>query len=313
MKKILIMTMLLLLAGCSSIKTKEEYKNGITLSSMDDVPSVTELVELKEGVEATLSLEGNRILVTTVEDKPQEIEIPITFETMDIDGTQDVDLSKFYSNPEKLSTASYSINEDRTVMTVTDSEKSFEVPVNVIFPKYTIASDIVIDTYLGYDVHDFVTCDTDGVEITSVLKEDDSQIIISLKKGIWDISEIKDVTLTSSSPFPMTFVSRYGWNGVYLPFDEILKFTLLSPNEAAAWSHYTGDFDIELTDFKDDNGVYSGVLTYLADDRDPNNYRYEVCKFKVEGDDMYYCIDELNRGVTPNIKGSYYYFERAND
>ena len=205
MKKILIIMTLLLLVGCSSIKTKEEYKNGITLSSMDDVPSVAELVELKEGVEAVVTLDGNRILVTTAEDKPKEIEIPITFETMDIDGTQDVDLSKFYSDPDKLSTASYSINEDRTMMTITDSEKSFEVPVNVTFPKYTIASDIVIDTYLGYDVHDFVSCDSEGVEITSVLKEEDSQIIISLKKGNWDISEIKDVTLIDSNPYPIVY------------------------------------------------------------------------------------------------------------
>ena len=233
MKKLFIILILFFVSGCSNIKTKDEYKDGITISSMNEIPDITELVDLKADIDAKAMVDGNKIIISTIEDKPKEVEIPITFNTMNIDGTQDVDLSLFYSDAEKLSGASYTLNEDRSIMTITDSEKSFDVPVNVIYPKFTIASDIVIDTYTGYDVHDFVSCDAEGVEITSVLDEEESQIIISLKKGIWDVSEIKDVTLINSNPYPIVYRGTVDQHNMDISY---MTFTIVDEENAVSYS-----------------------------------------------------------------------------
>lgn len=299
MKKLFIILILFFVSGCSNIKTKDEYKDGITISSMNEIPDITELVDLKADIDAKAMVDGNKIIISTIEDKPKELEIPITFNTMNIDGTQYVDLSLFYSDAEKLSGASYTLNEDRSIMTITDSEKSFDVPVNVIYPKFTIASDIVIDTYLGYDVHDFVTCDTEGVEITSVLDEENSQIIISLKKGIWDVSEIKDVTLIDSNPYPIVYKSLYDYNGVKLDWP-YCTYTFIDE------SHVLGHSDYKNSNYNGADWTMTVGDGILIDDEDGYTHT-----FYIEGDYLYDYVNELNRGVQKNVPGSYCLYQRV--
>ena len=210
-------------------------------------------------------------------------------ETSAIDGTKDVDLSLFYDVTSKVK--EYTLNEDKTILTITDENSTFDIPVNLVYPTYTIQKDITIDTYVGYDINEFVTAD-EGVEITSTIDEENSKLNITLTKNNWSVTETKDVTLTNSSPYPMKFVSRYGWNGVILPFDGILTYTFLSPTEVEAWSYYIGEYP---TTVESDT---------LVDE-------WEACKFKIEGDVRYYCIDGLGRGAERNVPGSYYYFERV--
>lgn len=90
----------------------------------------------------------------------------------------------------------------------------------------------------------------------------------------------------------MKFVSRYGWNGVILPFDGKQTYTFLSPTEVEAWSAYIGDYPVTI----DGDTIIDEWGSY---------------KFKIEGDVMYECIDHLNREAQENVPGSYYYYERV--
>lgn len=289
MKKLIILLLTLVLVGCSSatLKLTSEAKNGVSLTAGAEFDPAT-LVDAKEGTEINYELAGNKYIITSGDKKE---EVPVTYELMEIDGTLPVDLSVFYSDSAKLAKATYVFNDDETVMTVTDENGSFNVPIHVNYPTYTIADNIEIDTYIGYDINDFVTAD-EGVEIASELDEENSSLNITLSKNNWSVNETKEVTLTSSSPYPMTFVSRYGWNGVMLPFDGIYKFTFNSETDIVTWSAYTGIFNSRIED--------DIIIT-----------DYEACKFKIDGDKMYYCIDGLGRGPERNVPGSYYYLERV--
>lgn len=292
MKKLITLLLALALFGCSSttLKLTNDAKNGVSLTAGVEFDPST-LVEVKEGTEVNYELAGNKYVITTGEEIE---EVPVTYELMEIDGTLPVDLSKFYSDSSKLAKVSYVFNEDETVMTVTDENGepfSFDVPIHVYYPSYIIADNIEIDTYVGYNINDFVTAD-EGVEITSTLDEENSVLNITLTKNDWSVNESKEVILSSSSPYPMKFVSRYAWNGTELPFDGKYKFTFNSPTDVEAWSAYIGNFDVTV-------------------DGDVMTDEYEACKFKIEGDKMYYCIGGLGRGVERDVPGSYYYLERV--
>ena len=298
MKKIIvIITIALFMTACSSkLMTLKEGVSKETTVTFSSLPSLEELVTVDEETTTSEELAGDKYIITAVKgEKTEVLELPVTFEAVDIDGTLPVDLSQFYSNPDKLAKISYVFNEDETVMTITDENgeepHSFDVLVNVIYPSYTIADDITIDTYTGYDVNNFVTAD-EGVEITSTLDEENSALNITLSKNSWSVNETKEVTLTNSSPYPMTFVSVSAYNGTWDPFEGVYKFKFNSPTDVEAWSSYIGNYNVT---------VNGDVMTD----------EWEACKFKIDGDKMYYCIDGLGRGPERNVPGSYYYLERV--
>ena len=66
MKKLFIILILFFVSGCSNIKTKDEYKDGITISSMNEIPDITELVDLKADIDAKAMVDGNKRLGTHV-------------------------------------------------------------------------------------------------------------------------------------------------------------------------------------------------------------------------------------------------------
>ena len=145
MKKIIaIISIALLMTACSSkLMSLKEGVSKETTVTFSSLPSPEELVTVDEETTKSEELVGDKYIITAIKgEKTEVLELPVTFETVDIDGTLPVDLSQFYSNPDKLAKISYVFNEDETMMTITDKNgeepHSFDVPVNVIYPSYTI-------------------------------------------------------------------------------------------------------------------------------------------------------------------------------
>ena len=212
MKKILTFLLItLLLTGCKMMKLNDGVTED-TPVSFTNLPDAKELVTVDEETTTSEELAGDKYIITAVKgEKTEVLEFPVTFETVDIDGTLPVDLSQFYSNSDKLAKISYVFNDDETVMTITDENGeepySFDVPVNVIYPSYTIANDITIDTYIGYEISDFVTAE-EGVEISHKLDSETSVLNITLSKNDWLVNENVPVTLTSSEPqYPIKYLA----------------------------------------------------------------------------------------------------------
>lgn len=212
MKKLsIILLMVLMLTGCASklMKLKEGITEETTVE-LSDLPAWEELVDIEEGTVLNVELLGDKYIIKAVKDDRTEImEFPVEFETVIIDGTLEADMSVFYSDPAKLSKVSYAYNEDETIMTITDENGeesySFDVPVKVQYPSYSIADDIVIDTYTGYEIDDFVRAD-EGVEILHELDEENSILNIKLSKNDWSVNESVLVTLISSEPqYPIVY------------------------------------------------------------------------------------------------------------
>lgn len=226
MKKILlILITTILMMGCTSkLITLNEGVSKDTTVTFGSIPSTEELVTADEETVITEELAGDKyIIMATKGEKVETQEFAVDFETIDVDGTLPVDMNQFYSNPDKLAKVSYVFNEDETIMTVTDENgeepNSFDVPVNVIYPEYTIAENITIDTYVGYDINDFITAE-DEVKITSELDEENSMLNITLSKNDWTVSESVPVTLTSSEPqYPISYkmLGITSPDGVYHP------------------------------------------------------------------------------------------------
>lgn len=201
------------MTACSSklmtLKPGLSKETTVTFSSL---PSLEELVTVDEETTTSEELAGDKYIITAVKgEKTEVLELPVTFEAVDIDGTLPVDLSQFYSNSDKLAKISYVFNDDETVITITDENGeepySFDVPVNVIYPSYTIANDITIDTYIGYEISDFVTAE-EGVEISHKLDSETSVLNITLSKNDWLVNENVPVTLTSSEPqYPIKYLA----------------------------------------------------------------------------------------------------------
>lgn len=214
MKKLLLILLLVLLAtGCTSkLMTLNDGVSNETSVTFGALPATEELVTADEETVITEELMGDRYIITATKgEKVETQEFTVNFETIDIDGTLPVDMDQFYSNPERLAKVSYVFSEDETTMTVTDENgeepHSFNVPVNVIYPSYTIASDITIDTYVGYEISDFVEAE-EGVEVASTLDEENSTLSITLSKNEWEATENVAVTLTSSEPqYPIKYLA----------------------------------------------------------------------------------------------------------
>lgn len=256
MRKTLILLIILVLffvTGCSSklMTLKEGVGEKITLSD-GKTPEAEELVKTKEGTVLTQEMAGNKLIVTATKDnKTETTEFDIEYETVNVDGTAKVDLSQFYTDSAKLSKVSYSFNDDETIMAITDENgeetKTFNVPISVIYPSYTITDNIVIDTYVGYDINDFVTAD-EGVDVTSELNE--NILIITLSKGIWSETLEKEVTLEDSSPMTIHKLAKtHGYPIVYK--SNILQLTLTFNDSETVTVYQT-----------ENKGYVNGTVTY---------------------------------------------------
>lgn len=291
MKKLIILLLTLALFGCSSttLKLTKEAKNGISLTAGAEFDPST-LVEVKEGADVNYELAGDKYVITSGEEIQ---EVPVTYELMEVDGTLPVDLSKFYSDSSKLAKVSYVFNEDETVMTVTDENGepySFDVPVHVYYPSYTIADNIEIDTYVGYDINDFVTVDED-VAVTAELDEENSVLNITLTKNNWSVNESKEVVLTNSNPYPMKFSSLYMYSGGIEFPAKGQYITILSDTNAEGYFAPTGEkWDVAVSGntFDDSKTTTGGSKR----------------SFRIDGDYLYDHLDY-------NGPGTYFLYKRV--
>ena len=242
MKKIILIVLItFLFAGCTTnlAEINEGVGENITIVA-GTMPEVEELVTAKENVELTKELAGDVLIVEAKKNKKiQTIEFKIDYENVEIDGTAKVDLSQFYTDPAKLSKVSYSFNDDETIMTVTDKNEeetnTFDVPVSVSYPSYTVAEDITIDTYVGYDINDFVEVD-EGVEVSSELNE--NILTITLSKGVWTETLEKEVTLEDSSPMTIHKLAKTHGYPIIYGGNDLIPYTLTfhDENTVTLWS-----------------------------------------------------------------------------
>ena len=285
-KLLLILLTILMLSACTSKVMK--LNDGVTKEttvSYADLPAVEELVTYDEETTVSRELAGDKYIISAAKgEKIETLEFPVTFETVDIDGTLPVDLAKFYSNPEKLANLTYTFNEDETVMTITDNNgeepHSFDVPVNVIYPTYSIAQDITIDTYVGYDINEFVTAE-ESVEVISELDEESSVLNITLSKNDWTVSEDVLVVLISSEPqYPISYkmLGITSPDGVY------------HPNGRQCWIRFDSDSSGEI-----------GCILNDSSTKFVSNPETGILSFGVETVTKYWFEDE------------YFYFTKLND
>ena len=290
MKKIIaMMTVALLMTACSSkLMTLKEGVSKETAVTFSNLPSLEELVTVDEETTTSEELAGDKYIITAVKgEKTEALELPVTFETVDVDGTLSVDLSQFYSNSDKLAKLSYEFNEDETVMTITDENGeepySFDVPVNVIYPSYTIADDITIDTYTGYDINDFITAD-ESVEITSTLDEENSILKIILAKNNWSKTIDKEVIIIDSNPYPLHY---YGYDTLGrteedLVIQEDLTFTKKTFPTNVTLTGYI-EMDDNLNGKMYFNGFSRNDFYYIKFSEDKKDAKYTVSYPRMDG------------------------------
>lgn len=144
-------------------------------------------------------------------------------------------------------------------------ENNHEQDVEIEIPNYSIQHDITIDTYTGYDIHDFVTAD-EGVEISSSLNEETSILSIHLEKDLWKVDVDKEATLINSNPYPIIYSIVSNHNSSTMSPEEwkeywgSLKLIVINENEIILNYGTLGWEDDVFT--KDENGNYSFVSVY---------------------------------------------------
>lgn len=202
--KIILIILLLLCTGCApAVKLKDEYKEG-TINA-GQIPDINEIVDIKDGVEVMEERVGDKYVITSLEDEPVTVSVKLEYDPIKIDAcTMEVDLSEFFSDPEKQSKASYSIDEDVVKVAYEDGE--FEVPYVIVYPRYEVVEEPVIDLYTGYEIEDIVKAPE--IEIEHSLDEENSKLNVKLSKGLWSEELSIDVTLVDSNPFPMIYTCQ---------------------------------------------------------------------------------------------------------
>lgn len=144
-------------------------------------------------------------------------------------------------------------------------ENNHEQDVEIEIPNYSIQHDITIDTYTGYDIHDFVTAD-EGVEISSSLNEETSILSIHLEKDLWKVDIDKEVTLINSNPYPITYSIVSNHNTSTMSPDAWQKtwgaYKLIVLNENEVVFDRGEEPEKNRTFLKDEDGVYSYVSKY---------------------------------------------------
>lgn len=237
MKKILILTLLLLLlAGCVK-KPKLLVDTATTITtSVDQIPAVTELIEEDEDITVKEELVGNKLIVeATTKNDEYVYEYTISYEPLEIDGTlAKQDISQFFSDSQKAKAATYSLNND--IMTITYEDNSFNVSVIVDMPEVSVDEDITIDVYTGYDFENFIH-ESEGV--THEYTYEDGILTVAFTKNDWSEVITRDVTKVDSSPYPRSYIAL-GWWG---PGDK--------------W--YTNEYDLILTLNGDGTGTWHNV------------------------------------------------------
>lgn len=275
--KLILIILLLFCTGCSPIaKLKDEYKDGITVNAGETI-NIEDLVETKDDVSVNSEVIGNELLIeASTSSKDITLTVPVSYEPVKIDAsTMEVDLNQFFTDTEKADMATYSIGEE--AVTITYQDKSFDVPYAIVYPRYEVASDPVIDLYTGYNIEDIIIAP--DMEIEHSLDEENSKLNVKLSKGIWSEELSIDVTLVDSNPFPMHY---YCHDDVWL--DVISNITVYEDG-----TMYDANHKVKGYWFEDGTTYWDGYPTYWIENfgedvmkiyhgiRMNGNYAYDYC------------------------------------
>ena len=122
-------------------------------------------------------------------------------EVVTLDASAKVNPSDYLSEVAEGAEVSYTINDNIMTITVTKDDKteSFEVPVEIEEPNVSIDENITIDTYVGYDIEDYIHED-EGVSHTTSFDEETGDLSVTFTKGEWSTTLDSKVEVTSSEP-----------------------------------------------------------------------------------------------------------------
>ena len=139
-------------------------------------------------------------------------------EVVTLDASAKVNPSDYLSDIAEGAEVSYTINDGTMTITVSKDEKTetFEVPVEIEEPNVSIDENITIDTYVGYDIEDYIHED-EGVTHTTTFDEETGALSVTFEKGEWSTTLDSQVEVTSSEPqevWPKTYTCYEALNGV---------------------------------------------------------------------------------------------------
>ncbi len=122
-------------------------------------------------------------------------------EVVTIDATAKVNPSDYLKDVAEDAEVNYSISDGVMTITATKGDKSetFEVPVTIEEPRVSIDENITIDTYVGYDIEEYIHED-EGVSHTTNFDEETGELSVTFTKGEWSTTLDSQVEVTSSDP-----------------------------------------------------------------------------------------------------------------
>ena len=139
-------------------------------------------------------------------------------EVVTLDASAKVNPSDYLEDVVEGAEVSYTISDNVMTITVSKDDKTetFEVPVEIEEPNVSIDENITIDTYVGYDIEDYIHED-EGVSHTTNFDEETGDLSVTFTKGEWTTTLDSKVEVTSSEPeevWPKTYSCYEALNGV---------------------------------------------------------------------------------------------------
>ncbi len=164
-------------------------------------------------------------------------------EVVTIDATAKVNPSDYLKDVAEDAEVNYSISDGVMTITATKGDKTetFEVPVTVQEPRVSIDEGITIDTYVGYDLEEYIHED-DGVSHTTNFNEETGDLSVTFTKGEWSTTLDSQVEVTSSDPiyvWPKTYSCYEPLNNMNdtLIFNENGRYYYQEDNYPGTWTY----------------------------------------------------------------------------
>lgn len=145
-----------------------------------------------------------------------------TKETTVIDATAKIDPYDYLEDVDEEASVEYSIADNIMTITVSKDNKTetFEVPVEIEEPNVSIDENITIDTYVGYDIEDYIHED-EGVSHTTNFDEETGDLSVTFTKGEWTTTLESKVEITDSDPIYGKYTSTFVCNTLVVKVGEV--------------------------------------------------------------------------------------------
>ncbi len=210
-------------------------------------------------------------------------------EVVTIDATAKVNPSDYLKDVAEDAEVNYSISDGVMTITVSKDDKSetFEVPVTVQEPRVSIDEDITIDTYVGYDIEEYIHED-EGVSHTTNFNEETGELSVTFTKGEWTTTLDSQVEVLDSDPVYAKYDTAYTCAG-YTDYSGIIT---LYKNGTCVWDD--PNFDDGTWEIKDGSFIANGasfldgedIGTISEDGKTISFYRPNVCSETMGGEPL---------------------------